>query len=119
MCAYYIPAKIKNDNVGYRKYNHLYQNNKITKSQHLSPGYCISVYQYQTIKTDQLQNNYRKYKDIGIYNGVTTYVDNIKGVIFVYNQALLRAGEMIFRKTLSESFTQKKTHKWEKCTRCW
>ena len=106
VCAACQLAKMKNQGVDYRTSKPVPAHNDVIKKEHLLPGAAISVDQYQTKVGGRLHGTYGREKKENQYNGGTIYVDHATGLIFVYNQVSLRAGETLVGKALFEKYAR-------------
>ena len=74
------------------------------KREHLQPGDCVSIDQYESTIRGRLPHTYGKERTEEQYRGGTLFVDHASGMIFLANQVSLRVGETISSKKKFERF---------------
>ena len=70
--------------------------------EHLKPGQCISVDQYQSKAKGRLWTSRGKTEESSMYSGGTIFVDHASGLIHVEHQVSLGASETVMSKKLFE-----------------
>ena len=63
--------------------------------EHLQPGDCVSLGQYESSIPGHLPHTYGKEKKDDQYNGRTLFVDHASSMVFIQHQVSLRTGETL------------------------
>ena len=65
------------------------------QSEHLQPGDCVSLDQYESSIPGCLPHTYGKEKKDDQYNGGTLFIDHVSSMVFIQHQVSLRTGETL------------------------
>ena len=78
----------------------------LLKTNHLSPGDCVSLDQYQSTIPGRLEHTYGKEKKEERYTGGTIFVDHASGLMYLQHQVSLRVGETLKAKHAFEQMAR-------------
>ena len=78
----------------------------LLKTDHLRPGDCISLDQYQSSIPGRLEHTYEKEKKEEKYTGGTIFVDHASGLMYLRHQVSLRVGETLKAKFAFEQMAR-------------
>ena len=65
------------------------------RREHLQPGDCVSLDQYESSIPGRLPHTYGKEKKDDQYNGGTLFIDHASSMVFIQHQVSLRTGETL------------------------
>ena len=65
------------------------------RREHLRPGDCVSLDQYESSIPGRLPHTYGKEKKDDQYNGGTLFIDHASSMVFIQHQVSLRTGETL------------------------
>ena len=78
----------------------------LLKTNHLRPGDCVSLDQYQSSIPGRLEHTYGKEKKEERYTGGTIFVDHASGLMYLQHQVSLRVGETLKAKHAFEQMAR-------------
>ena len=86
--------------------HHLPNKDLLLKTNHLNPGDCVSLDQYQSSIPGRLEHTYGKEKKDERYTGGTIFVDHASGLMYLQHQVSLRVGETLKAKYAFEQMAR-------------
>ena len=76
------------------------------RREHLQPGDCVSLDQYESSIPGRLPHTYGKEKKDDQYNGGTLFIDHASSMVFIQHQVSLRTGETLQAKQKFEQLAR-------------